>query len=177
MTESRIEMQVRYAGGMKFEELIDEPCSISRSLAVVGDRWTLVVLKESFAGTRRFEDFIAHLGISRSRLTDRLGRLVAHGLLERVDYFDRRTRSEYRLTEAGLELYPVIMALRDWGDRHLAPDGPPLDYRHRGCGGNATVRLVCERCTAPLTARDVVVAVGPGLTPHGDAREGTLRAR
>lgn len=147
---------------MKFESLIDEPCSISRSLAVLGDRWTLVVLKQAFAGTRRFDDFVAAIGIPRGRLADRLGRLVDHGLLVRVDYVDRRTRQEYRLTDVGMATYPILMALRAWGDDHLSPEGPPLRYRHDGCRGTAEVHLRCSACADELTARDVVVETGPG---------------
>ena len=147
---------------MRYEELIDQPCSISRPLAVLGDRWTFVIVKQAFAGVRRFEDFQASLGISRSRLTDRLDRLVEHGILDRVPYRDGRTRHEYRLTDKGIELYPVLIAIRDWGDRHMAPDGPPVHYRHAGCGGEAHVTLACDRCGDELTARDVVPEAGPG---------------
>ena len=148
---------------MKFSDLGDEPCSISRSLALLGDRWTLVVLKDAFAGTRRFDDFQRSLGIARSRLSERLDRLVEAGVLERVEYFDRRTRHEYRLTEMGIDLYPILMALRGWGDLHLAPLGPPLTYEHHDCGGNLEVHLVCDRCHVELGARDVVVGIGPGF--------------
>jgi len=147
---------------VRYEELAEVPCSIARPLAVLGDRWTLVLLRQAFAGIRRFEDFQATLGISRSRLAARLERLVEHGILRRVPYKDGRTRLEYRLTEKGMELYPVLMALREWGDAHMAEDGPPVAYRHRACGGQARVRLECDRCAAPLTARDVAPEPGPG---------------
>ena len=147
---------------MRYEELIDQPCSISRPLAVLGDRWTFVIVKQAFAGVRRFEDFQASLGISRGRLADRLDRLVEHGILDRVPYRDGRTRHEYRLTDKGIELYPVLIAIRDWGDRHMAPDGPPVHYRHAGCGGEAHVTLACDRCGTQLTARDVAPEPGPG---------------
>ena len=150
---------------MQFADLADEPCSISRSVAVLGERWTLVILKQAFSGTRRFDDFITALGISRSRLSSRLTDLVEHGLLERVEYFDNRTRFEYRLTERAHDLYPVLMALKDWGDAHLADElGPPWEYRHRGCGGDTHVRLQCDRCGEDVTSRDVEIAAGPGLT-------------
>ena len=138
------------------------PCSIVRPLSLLGDRWTLVLLRQSFAGIRRFEDFQATLGISRSRLADRLGRLVDAGILTREPYKDNRTRLEYRLTQKGHDLYPVLMALRDWGDAHMAEDGPPVHYLHAGCGGEAHVHLHCDRCHAALTARDVQPAPGPG---------------
>jgi DNA-binding HxlR family transcriptional regulator len=147
---------------MRYEELIEQPCSITRPLTVLGDRWTFVIVKQAFAGVRRFDDFQAGLGISRSRLADRLERLVDHGILRRADYKDGRTRQEYRLTEKGRELYPILIAIRDWGDRHMAPDGPPVRYRHAECGGEAHVRLGCDRCGAELVARDVAPEPGPG---------------
>ena len=147
---------------MRYEDLISQPCSISRPLAVLGDRWTFVIVKQAFAGVRRFEDFQASLGISRSRLADRLERLVEHGILSREPYKAGRVRHEYRLTEKGIELYPILIAIRDWGDRNMAPDGPPVHYRHRGCGGEAHVRLECERCAEEIGARDVEASPGPG---------------
>lgn len=152
-----------YGAEMQFGELADQPCSISRSLAVLGERWTLVILKQAFAGTRRFEEFIETTGISRGRLADRLDTLSAHGILERVAYQDTRTRYEYRLTPKGHDVYPILMALRDWGNAHLAPDGAPLLYNHTDCGGSLRVELVCEDCGEPLHARDVTVEPGPGL--------------
>ncbi len=147
---------------MRYEELADIPCSIVRPLSLLGDRWTLVLLRQSFAGIRRFEDFQSTLGISRSRLADRLDRLVDAGILRREPYKDNRTRLEYRLTQKGHDLYPVLMALRDWGDAHMADGGPPVHYLHDGCGGEAHVRLQCDQCAQPLTARDVRPAPGPG---------------
>ena len=148
---------------MRYEELIDQPCSITRPLTVLGDRWTFLIVKQAFAGVRRFEDFLASLGISRSRLADRLDRLVEQGILVREPYRDGRTRLEYRLTEKGHELYPILMAIRDWGDRHMAPDGPPVRYRHRDCGGEAHVHLCCEACGEEIAAREVVPEPGPGV--------------
>ncbi len=147
---------------MRFEELADQPCSITRPLTVLGDRWTFVIVKQAFAGVRRFEDFQASLGISRGRLADRLDRLVEHGILRREPYRDGRTRHEYRLTEKGLDLYPILIAIRDWGDRHMAPDGPPVHYRHTGCGGEAHAHVDCDACGEELTARDVTPEPGPG---------------
>jgi DNA-binding HxlR family transcriptional regulator len=155
---------------MKFDELIDEPCSISRALSVLGDRWTLVVLKQAFAGTRRFEEFQSSIGISRGRLADRLARLVSLDLLEQVEYFDNRTRNEYRLTEKGIDAYPILLALRDWGDAHLSPNGPPLSYQHRDCGGNVEVEIRCVNCGDRVTARDVIVEIGPGFNARKSNR-------
>jgi DNA-binding HxlR family transcriptional regulator len=142
---------------MRYEQLSEVPCSITRSLVLLGDRWTLLVLKQCFAGTRRFTALKDELGISRSRLADRLDRLVEHGLLHHSD------DGEYRLTGKGLDTYPVLMALRDFGDAHMARGGPPFLYQHRGCGGEAHATILCEDCGETLTARDITLAAGPGL--------------
>jgi DNA-binding HxlR family transcriptional regulator len=142
---------------VRYEELSDVPCSITRPLVLLGDRWTLLVLKQCFAGTRRFTVFMEELGISRSRLVERLRRLVEHGLL------DHNRSGEYRLTAKGLATYPILLALRDYGDAYMAPDGPPFSYQHLGCGGEAHVSIRCAECDAELTARDVSVEFGPGL--------------
>jgi DNA-binding HxlR family transcriptional regulator len=132
-------------------------CSIARSLEIVGERWTLLVLREAFLGTRRFEDFQRSLGVARNVLTERLGRLVDEGVLERRRYQERPVRFEYRLTDKGVELWPVLVHLLKWGDRHY-PDGygPPVVLEHRGCGGGVDDHLECTRCGAKLGARDVV---------------------
>ena len=147
---------------MRFDDLVNQPCSITRPLTVFGDRWTLLIVKQSFAGVRRFEDFHASLGISRSRLTDRLDRLVEHEILDRVPYRDGRTRYEYRLTEKGRDLYPILIALRDWGDEYMAPDGPPVKYIHAGCTGEVHAHLTCDVCGEEAGARDVKPEAGPG---------------
>ena len=107
----------------------DQNCSIARSLEVLGDRWTILVMREAFMRVRRFEDFQRNLGVARNVLTDRLGRLVEEGILERVPYQDRPARFEYRLTEKGIDLWPMMMALLQWGDRHYpAEAGPPARH-------------------------------------------------
>jgi len=151
---------------MRYEEHADELCSITRPLVVLGDRWTLLILKHAFAGVRRFNAFQGALGISRSRLQDRLDRLVSHDILVKRKS-DAGAHAEYRLTEKGLAIYPILMALRDWGDTYMAPDGPPVHYRHRDCGGEAHVHLLCDSCGKPMTARDATPVAGPGLaTPR-----------
>ena len=113
---------------MRAAQLAEENCSIARPASLLGDRWTLVILRQAFSGIKRYEDFQASLGISRSLLSDRLGKLVDAGILRREPYKDAiRTRERYRLTDKGLDLYPVLMALREWGDRYMAEDGPPLE--------------------------------------------------
>ena len=98
----------------------DQNCSIARSLEVLGDRWTILIMRDAFMRVRRFEDFQRNLGVARNVLTDRLGRLVEEGILERVPYQDRPARFEYRLTEKGIDLWPVMIALLRWGDRHYS---------------------------------------------------------
>jgi DNA-binding HxlR family transcriptional regulator len=149
---------------MRAAQLAEENCSIARPASLLGDRWTLVILRQAFSGIKRYEDFQTTLGISRSLLSERLGRLVDAGILRREPYKDAiRTRERYRLTEMGLDLYPVLMALREWGDRYMAEGGPPLQVRHRGCGGEPRIHLRCDRCGAEVGARDAEPKPGPGL--------------
>ncbi|WP_421933096.1 winged helix-turn-helix transcriptional regulator [Phenylobacterium sp.] len=148
---------------MKWEDLADQPCSIARSVAVIGDRWTLMILRDCFLGVRRFEAFQARLGISRTIITERLKLLVDEGVLTKVPYQDRPVRHEYRLTEKGLDLYPVVMAIVTWGDRHYAGQaGPPLLHRHKACGCDFHPVMTCSECHAPLAAREVETRPGPG---------------
>ena len=141
-------------------------CSIARALEVLGDRWTLLIVRDAFLGIRRFDDFQRSLDVARNVLTDRLGRLVAAGILERQRYQDRPERFEYRLTDKGLDLWPVTISLLQWGDRHyLHPEGPPRIIRHRDCGGQPTRHLTCDRCGAQLGPQDVVAERGPGAAP------------
>jgi DNA-binding HxlR family transcriptional regulator len=138
-------------------------CSIARALEVLGDRWTLLVLRDAFMRVRRFADFQRNLGVARNVLTDRLNRLVEDGVLKRVPYQERPVRFEYRLTEKGIDLWPVIMTLLQWGDRYyLEDDGAPVVVRHRDCGGAITSHLTCDKCGAELGPRNVVAEPGPG---------------
>lgn len=118
------------------------------ALTVVGDFWTLGVLRCVAFGMRRFREFEDELGIATNVLTDRLGRLVDAGVLERVRYQDRPPRHEYVLTEAGRDLSPIIFALKGWGDRHLQPDGPWTEIRHRGCSSPIAVEMRCPDCAS-----------------------------
>ena len=140
-------------------------CSVARALEVVGERWTLLIVRDAFHGVRRFEEFQRRLGLARNVLADRLQRLCAAGVFERIRYQERPERHEYRLTDAGRDLWPVIITLRSWGDRHLAPAGPPVRLEHRGCGGTVEQRVVCAGCGAPLQARDSEILPGPGAAP------------
>ncbi|MBE1532002.1 winged helix-turn-helix transcriptional regulator [Actinomadura algeriensis] len=137
-------------------------CSIARSLEVVGDRWTLLIIRSAFEGVRRFDDFQDVLGVARNVLTDRLGRLADEGIMRRVRYQERPERYEYRLTRKGVELWPAMMTLLLWGDRHYAPEGAPVIVGHRGCPGSLTPRFTCDACGAPLGPTDVEPREGPG---------------
>jgi DNA-binding HxlR family transcriptional regulator len=137
-------------------------CSIAGTLELIGERWTLLILRDAFHRVRRFEDFQRRLGIARNVLSNRLQTLVDAGILERRLYQEHPARYEYRLTEKGIDLWPVLMALVHWGDKYLAEGGPPVLIEHRNCGGLVDEHLMCERCGAPLTARDTAPREGPG---------------
>ena len=153
---------------MKLKSFASMNCTIAQSLEVVGERWTLLVLRETFLGTRRFEDFRERLGIARNILTDRLERLVAEGILRRSQYQERPPRFEYRLTEKGLDLYEVILALKKWGDRWaVGEEGSlPLLLRHEDCGQIFDVEATCPHCHAELDPRRVRYELGPGAGPE-----------
>jgi DNA-binding HxlR family transcriptional regulator len=123
-----------------------ETCSMARTLALIGDRWTLLVLRDVVNGVGRFDDLAGHLGVARNILSGRLARLEQAGLVERTAYREpgARERHAYRLTGPGRELVPILLAFMDWGDRHLAgPEGPPAVVRHAGCGAPVKVSLSC----------------------------------
>lgn len=131
-------------------------CSIARSLEVVGDRWTLLILRDLFTGMHRFEEFRTHLGIARNILSSRLNRLVQEEITERRRYQTSPDRSEYWLTAKGRALQPVIMALMAWGDDYLAgPDGPPVVLLHRTCGYPTRPGETCSHCGGELRPRNL----------------------
>ena len=144
-----------------------ENCTLGRAMTILGEKWTVLVLREVFLGIRRFEDLRVRTGIPRQVLTNRLAALVRHGILRRHPYQapGERARDEYRLTEMGFDLYPVVAAILAWGDRYLGdPDGPPVTLAHRECGAAVHVELRCERGDR-LERRDVVPMRGPGARP------------
>ena len=142
----------------------EQVCSVARALEVVGERWTLLVIRDSMTGVRRFEDFQRSLAVSRPVLTERLARLVDEGVLERRRYQERPERFEYRLTPKGRGLWKVIAHLMMWGDEHYpAEGGPPRLLEHRGCGGAVDGHLRCERCGGDLEAGDTRLVPGPGV--------------
>ena len=140
-------------------------CTIGRAMEILGERWTFVVLREVFNGVRRFDDIRTHTAIPRQVLTNRLSLLVDHGILRRAPYRlpGERARHEYRLTEKGLDLYPALVAIARWGDRYLAdPEGPPVEFRHRECGGLVAMDLVCEAGHLLEDPRTIATSPGPG---------------
>lgn len=153
---------------MLHREYDTQVCSVARSLEVVGERWTLLLIRSVLLGARRFDDLQAHTGVTRSVLTNRLRRLVDEGVLERRPYQDRPPRYEYVLTEKGLGLWSVIEQLRQWGDQYYPePAGAPVLIVHRDCGGHPDSHLLCDRCGKALTVRDVRAEAGPGLRAKG----------
>jgi DNA-binding HxlR family transcriptional regulator len=142
-----------------------DACSIARTLALVGDRWTLLMLRDIANGVGRFDELAGHLGIARNVLSHRLARLVEAGLVQRIAYRETgaRERHEYRLSRSGRELMPILLAFMAWGDRHLAgPEGPPAVVRHAGCGARIRVSLTCEEGHELGERPRVLVEPGPG---------------
>jgi DNA-binding HxlR family transcriptional regulator len=137
-------------------------CSVAKTLELVGERWTVLILREVYFGHRRFDEMADHLGIARNVLTARLQRLIDEGVLDKVAYQERPQRYEYRLTAKGLDLWPVLVTLMQFGDRYYAPDGPPVVITHRDCGGTVDAHRICEKCGARLSAKDVRAHAGPG---------------
>ncbi len=142
----------------------DMECSVARCLEVVGEWWSLVIVRDAMLGVTRFDDFQARLGISRNILTQRLNRLVGNGVLKRVPYSQHPPRSEYRLTAKGRDLWLVITAMRQWGDRWAAPAGSPVLIRHDGCGQIVSAVPVCSGCGEVLRPRSVTAVPGPGAS-------------
>lgn len=148
---------------MKRTSFAEMNCSVARTLEIVGEWWTMLIVREAFNGVRRFDGFQEKLGIARNVLSDRLKKLVEAGVLERRQYSDRPARYEYRLTEKGLDLYPTLVSLLQWGDRWTAGEaGPPLVLRHRPCGHDMHAALTCEACGERVVAREVEARPGPG---------------
>jgi DNA-binding HxlR family transcriptional regulator len=145
------------------KDYANQTCSIARTLEIVGERWTLLILRDIFLRIRRFDELQEDLGIARNVLAARLDRLIDEGILEKVAYQQRPPRYEYMLTERGIDLWPIVVELLHWGDRHApAPGGEPIILRHKDCGGQVDDHRICDRCGARRTARDVAVEPGPG---------------
>ena len=142
-----------------------ENCTIGATLAIVGEKWTFLVLREAFNGVRRFDDIRRRISAPRQVLSDRLARLASEGLLRKVPYREpgQRSRSEYRLTEKGLALFPLIVALLEWGNTYaVSPEGPVVELRHAGCGAPVHLELRCTDGHVVASAREVSPIPGPG---------------
>jgi DNA-binding HxlR family transcriptional regulator len=138
-------------------------CSVAKSLEVVGERWSLLIVRDVLNGNRRFSTIRSSLGIARNVLSTRLQRLIDEDILERRAYQESPPRHEYFLTEKGLDLWPSLIALMHWGDRYSSgPGGPPLLVLHKACGGTVSERGICESCGDVLDARDAMAVPGPG---------------
>ena len=147
---------------MQRTSFADLNCSVAQCLEVVGEWWSLLIVRDAFLGVTRFDDLQARLGISRNILNQRLTHLVDSGVLKRVPYQDHPPRSEYKLTDKGRDLWHVVTAMRQWGDRWAAPEGPPLKMRHTVCGRVVRAVAVCSHCGEPLDVRSVTALPGPG---------------
>jgi len=138
-------------------------CSVARTLDLVGEWWSLLILRDIFLGIRRFEDIRQDLGVSRKVLTERLDTLVSAGILSRQRYQERPERYEYWLTQKGTELYPVLLMLLKWGDRWVSLDGVPLELVHITCGQVTQPVVICSQCGEELNADNVQTQPGPGF--------------
>lgn len=160
---------------MQRPSFADMDCSIAQTLEVVGEWWSLMVVREVFFGRRRFEEMHADLGIARNTLTNRLTRLVEEGILERRSYSESGRRAEYHLTPAGRDLYRVFVAMMEWGDRwRPRPDGPSTVMVH-ACGQQTTPTLVCDHCGEPVTTE--TLRMRPSPSRADDETHPLVRAR
>jgi DNA-binding HxlR family transcriptional regulator len=140
----------------------DMTCSLAQCVEVVGEWWSMLIIRDAFLGVSRFDDFQSRLGISRNVLQRRLERLVAEDVLQRVPYQEHPVRYDYRLTEKGLDLWLVVNAMREWGDRWAAPGGAPLEVVHRACGEVTHIVATCSHCGEPMGPGDTKAIAGPG---------------
>jgi DNA-binding HxlR family transcriptional regulator len=150
---------------MEWLEVSTENCPVQCTLDLVGEKWTLLILRDAASGVRRFDDFRRHIGLSEAVLSDRLRKLTAAGILTTVPYREpgSRSRNEYRLTRKGWDLWPVLVALRQWGETYAPdPQGPVLDLRHSDCGAPVRVVVECTEEHAALSPREVSARPGPG---------------
>lgn len=145
---------------MKHDELQDVYCSVGRTWAILGERWTMLILRECFRGQRRYDHFKTKLGLGSNVLNDRLRILTEEGVLERTQYQDNPVRHEYRMTAKGQDLYPVLLSLMSWGDKYKN-DIPPVRLIHRNCGFDANPAMTCAHCGEPLKWREMTAELHP----------------
>lgn len=146
-----------------------ENCTIERATKAIGGRWAFIVLREIFTGINRFDDMRVRTNIPKQVLADQLGRFLDEGIVKKVPYKEpgHRTRNEYRLTDKGIDLYPILLALAEWGDKYEAdPDGPPVIFVHRECGALIELDLVCGSGHHVSSNREVALALGSGAKPR-----------
>ena len=146
--------------GVERKSFADMHCSVAQCLEVVGEWWSLLIVRDVFLGVTRFDRLQERLGISRNILQQRLNRMVDADVLQKVPYSEHPPRYDYRLTSKGRDLWPVLTAMRQWGDRYAAPDGPPVQMVHKGCGKVAHAVMTCSGCGQRITARDVRQVAG-----------------
>jgi DNA-binding HxlR family transcriptional regulator len=145
----------------------DQRCSLARSLEVLGERWTLLIIRDALYGARRFSDFVEHLAMPRSVLANRLETLVEHGVLAKVSAADRGY-AEYEITAKGKQLWPAIRVLMSWGDEHYAAAEPPLSFHHADDGGRLDAEGICSSCHEPVELADTLAVPSATLTPRSD---------
>ena len=147
---------------MRWDEIDSQVCSVARTLSLVGDRWTLLILRDCFLGVTRFSDFQKSLGITKHRLSDRLNKLVDSEILKKQIYDTNYERYEYKLTKKGVDLYPVLMSLVSWGDNWTVDkDGAQLEYIHQHCGNKIKYGAMCDYCDEPVYALAITPILGP----------------
>lgn len=158
-----------YNDAMRWNDIHTLPCSVARTLSIIGDRWTMLIIRDCFLGTRRFDDFQKQLGLTRHLLTDRLNKLVAADILRKVPQREGSKRHEYRLTAKGIELHPILMTMAAWGDKWMADEaGPPLEYIHLVCGEKTQPGTHCSACNASINPRNIQPILGPALEEKAD---------
>jgi len=145
---------------MRHEDLRNVYCSVARTWAVLGERWTMLIVREAFRGTRRYDVFQRRLAVGRNILSDRLQTLTREGIFTRTRYQRSPDRYEYHLTEKGTDLYPVLLSLMRWGDRHQV-DVPPVRLMHKDCGHEAAPHLACSHCGEPVDYGDLRAEYAP----------------
>ncbi len=155
---------MRYSGSMLKRDYPTQYCPVASTLEIIGERWTILILRDVFLGIRRFEDLQRSLGVARNILQARLQRMVEYGILVKRPYQERPLRHEYRLTEKGADLWPVLVSLLKWGDRYALSGERPMLLTHRGCGGELDDRRRCLECGADVTVTEAL-AVRTGARP------------
>jgi DNA-binding HxlR family transcriptional regulator len=151
---------------MPYRPFSEQNCSIAAALAVVGERWSLLVMRDVLLGRRRFSEIKRSLKVAPNILSDRLQQLVEHGLLERTPIGEGSDSYEYAPTQKGRDISPVLTALLEWGDTYAAPEGPPRVQVHLACGHDAHPRLHCSHCGEAIERGELSSRPGPGATPQ-----------